>query len=147
MKISTRGDYGIRAMLELARRYGEGYVQSSEIAAARYVPEKYLCQLLILLRKAGLIKSRRGPRGGHALARPPDQISLADAVIALEGPWVPVSCVQEGMVNDCPCSDDCPVRDIWLRVTQITRRILEETTLDRLAEKERQKRLARAQMQ
>ena len=72
MRISTRGDYGIRAMLELAQRYGEGYLQSSEIAAARAVPERYLCQLLILLRKAGLIKSRRGPGGGHALARPPD---------------------------------------------------------------------------
>ena len=147
MRISTRGDYGIRAMLELAQRYGEGYLQSSEIAAAGAVPERYLCQLLILLRKAGLIKSRRGPGGGHALARPPDQISLADAVTALEGPWVPVSCVQENMVNDCPCGDDCPVRDVWLRVTQVTRRILEQTNFDRLAEKDRQKRLAIAQMQ
>jgi len=71
MKISTRGEYGIRAMMELAQRYGEGYVQSSTIAEVRDVPENYLYQLLITLRKAGLIRSRRGPKGGHMLARPP----------------------------------------------------------------------------
>jgi len=143
MVISTRGQYGIRAMLELAQRYGEGYIESSKIAAAREVPGNYLCQLLILLRKGGLIKSRRGPRGGHALARPPGQISLAEVVIALEGPWAPVPCVQEGVVNDCACGGDCPVREVWLRVTQITRQILQETTFDHLAAEERERRLAR----
>ena len=142
MRISTRGDYGIRAMLELAQRWGEGYVQSGKIAAARDVPGKYLCQLLISLRKAGLVKSRRGPQGGHMLARPPERICLADAVIALEGPCVPVSCVLEGVVNDCARWEDCVVRDVWLRVTRVTRGILEETTFGQLVERERQGRLA-----
>jgi len=125
-------------MLELAWRQGQGYVQSVEIAAARGIPEKYLCQLLIPLRKAGLIKSRRGPKGGHMLARPPGRISLLDVVVALEGPCVPIFCVLEDVVSDCPCGDDCPVRAVWQRVTRATQEILKEVTFDQLAAKETQ---------
>ena len=70
MKISTKGEYGIRAMLELSRRYGDGYIQSTEIATERKIPENYLYQLLITLRKAGLIRSRRGPQGLRVRRRP-----------------------------------------------------------------------------
>jgi len=142
VKVSSRGEYGIKAMLELARCYGQGYVRSGEIAAVRDVPEKYLCQLLISLRKAGLVKSRRGPQGGHMLARPPGQISLEEAFVALEGPWAPVSCVLEEVVSDCSGGNECVVRDVWLRVVQVTRDILRETTFAHLAEKERQRRLS-----
>jgi Rrf2 family cysteine metabolism transcriptional repressor len=137
MKISTKGEYGIRAMIELAQRYGEGYVQSSDIAAARNIPENYLYQLLITLRKAGLIRSRRGPQGGHMLSRSPDRICLAEVVIALEGPLSPVSCVQEDVVNDCVFWQQCVVRDVWQRVTDATHRILQETTFDQLAQREK----------
>ena len=89
MKISTKGEYGIRALMELTVRHGQGYVQSTDIAAARNIPANYLYQLLITLRKAGIIRSRRGPQGGHMLARPPVDINLADAVVALEGPLAP----------------------------------------------------------
>lgn len=136
MKISTKGEYGIRAMIELAQRYGEGYVQSSDIAAARKIPENYLYQLLITLRKAGLIRSRRGPQGGHMLARSPERICLAEVVIALEGPLSPVSCVQDDVANDCSFWQQCVVRDVWQRVTDATHRILEETTFERLARQE-----------
>jgi len=137
MKISTKGEYGIRAMIELGRRYGQGYVQSAEIAAARDVPENYLYQLLITLRKAGLLRSRRGPQGGHMLSRPPDCISLAEVVVALEGPLAPVACVQEAIVHDCAFAERCVVRDVWQKVTDSTRRILEETTFAELVERER----------
>src|SRR4030043_2440379 len=94
MRISAKGGVGIRAMLDLAHHYGEGYIQSSDIAERHQIPENYLCQLLITLRKAGLIRSRRGPQGGHMLSRPPEQISMAAVVIALEGPVAPMSCAQ-----------------------------------------------------
>jgi Rrf2 family protein len=128
MKISTKGEYGIRAMLELTSRYGQGYVQSSEIAAARNIPANYLYQLLITLRKAGVIRSRRGPQGGHMLARPPADINLAEVVMALEGPLAPTACVQDDVVDDCPFGERCAVRGIWQKVTDATQRILLETS-------------------
>jgi len=140
MKISSKGEYGIRALLELALRFGGGYIQSTEIATARNIPENYLYQLLITLRKAGLIRSRRGPQGGHMLARPPEHISLAEAIIALEGPLAPTSCSQDEMYNDCEFNEQCVVRDVWRRVTAATERILEETTFAELAQSEREKR-------
>ncbi|NLX36935.1 MAG: Rrf2 family transcriptional regulator [Chloroflexi bacterium] len=136
MKISTKGEYGIRAMLELTARYGQGYVQSTEIAEARNIPANYLYQLLITLRKAGVIRSRRGPQGGHMLARPPVDISLSEVVIALEGPLAPTGCVQPDVVDDCPFGERCAVRHVWQRVTDATRRILDETSFADLAAEE-----------
>ncbi len=137
MKISTKGEYGVRAMIELALRYGEGYIQSSEIAASHHIPENYLYQLLITLRKAGLIRSRRGPQGGHMLSRPPERISLAEAIIALEGPIQPVTCIQEEIASDCPFNEACVMQNVWQRITEATQRILEETTFEALARQER----------
>ncbi len=136
MRISTKGEYGIRAMLELAQRQGQGYIQSSDIAAARLIPESYLYQLLITLRKAGLIRSRRGPQGGHMLSRPADRISMAEVVLTLEGPIEPVSCVEADVVEDCPFHETCVVRDVWRRITDATRAILEQTSFADLAAQE-----------
>jgi len=138
MKISTKGEYGIRAMLELTKRHGQGYVQSSIIAAIREIPENYLYQLLITLRKAGLIKSRRGPQGGHMLAREPESITLAETVVALEGPLAVVSCVQPHVIHDCSFGDRCVLRDVWQRVTDATEAILRETTFAELARREKE---------
>ncbi len=138
MKISTRGEYGLRAMMELTRRYGEGYIQNSAIAASRSIPENYLYQLLITLRKAGLIRSRRGPQGGHMLARLPENINLAEAVIALEGPLAPVTCIEEDAISDCAFCERCVIREVWREVTDATREILERTTFADLARQERE---------
>ncbi len=138
MKVSTKGEYGIRALLELAQRHGEGYIKSSDIAEARGIPENYLYQLLITLRKGGFIRSRRGPQGGHMLARSPDRISLAAVLIALEGPIEPVACIQEGLTDDCAFTEECPVREVWQRATDATLAILEGTTFGDLARRERE---------
>jgi Rrf2 family protein len=140
MKISTKGEYGIRALIELSQRHGEGYVQSTVIAEARDIPENYLYQLLITLRKAGLIRSRRGPQGGHMLARSPERISLFEAVTALEGPIEPVTCVQEDVTNDCPFGSWCAVRGVWQRITDAMQEILEDTSFAELAQTERENR-------
>lgn len=137
MKISTKGEYGIRAMMELAQHCGEGYVPSAKIAKARKIPENYLHQLLITLRKAGLVRSRRGPQGGHMLSRSPEQINLAEVVTALEGPIEPVDCIQANSVADCPFFERCVVRSVWERISQATERILQETDFAQLAKEER----------
>jgi Rrf2 family transcriptional regulator, cysteine metabolism repressor len=139
MKISTKGEYGLRAMIELARHYGQGYLQSADIAEARNIPENYLYQLLITLRKAGLIQSRRGPQGGHMLARTPDHITLSEVITALEGPIAPTVCTQEGVVIDCPFQDTCAMREVWEQVTEATRRILTDTSVADLVAREHEK--------
>src|SRR5919201_1600088 len=95
VKLSMRSDYGARAMIDLALRYGEGPVQSADIAARQGIPEAYLEQLLTALRKAGLVRSTRGPHGGHELARPPAEIRFAEVIAALEGPLVPLDCLND----------------------------------------------------
>src|SRR3970040_765526 len=89
MKVSTKGDYGVRALVELAHHYGQGPVQSAEIAARQEVPETYLDQLLTTLRRAGFIRSVRGPQGGHALIRDPKEVRLSEVMTALEGSLAP----------------------------------------------------------
>ena len=96
MRISSKGEYGLRALFDLAQRYGEGPVQSHDIHERQGIDENYLNQILILLRKAGLIESVRGPQGGHRLARPPAQITLLEMVTALEGPLLPGDSAREG---------------------------------------------------
>ena len=139
MKISTKGEYGLRAMIELAIHYGQGYLQSADIAEARSIPENYLYQLLITLRKAGLIQSRRGPQGGHMLARTPDRITLSEVITALEGPIEPTVCTQEGVIIDCRFVGTCAMREVWEQVTEATQRILSDTTVADLVAREQEK--------
>ena len=95
MRCSTRGDYGLRALIELADHYGQGPLQCSEIALRRHVPEQYLDQLLTTLRKAGFVRSQRGPAGGHELARDPAEIPVYEAIVALEGSLSPIAWLDE----------------------------------------------------
>ena len=95
MRVSTRSDYGLRALIELAGHYGGGPLQSSEIAGRRHIPEQYLDQLLTTLRKAGFIRSMRGPAGGHELLRDPSLVTVLDVIQALEGSLSPVAWLDE----------------------------------------------------
>jgi Rrf2 family cysteine metabolism transcriptional repressor len=85
VKLSSRSEYGIRALLELAQRRGQGPIQSRDIAERQEIPDAYLNQLLLTLRKAGIVQSLRGPAGGHLLARAPERITLAEVIGALDG--------------------------------------------------------------
>src|SRR5262245_28322897 len=97
-----RSDYGARAMIDLALRYGDGPVQSADIAVRQGIPEAYLEQLLTALRKAGLVRSTRGPHGGHELARAPAEMSLLEVVSALEGPLGPDGPSTESAAREAP---------------------------------------------
>jgi Rrf2 family cysteine metabolism transcriptional repressor len=85
MRVSSRADYGVRALFELARRAGQGPVQSKEIAARQEIPEAYLHQVLGALNRAGLIKSTRGPLGGHELLQAPSEVNVYSILVALDG--------------------------------------------------------------
>jgi len=135
VKVSTRGDYGVRALVELALHYGEGPVQSSEIAARQGIPEAYLDQLLVILRRAGLVRSLRGPQGGHMLAREPKELRLSEALLALEGSLSPIDCLEEE--GACNRSGGCPQRSVWEEVREATLKVLERTTIADLAARER----------
>ncbi len=136
MRVSSKGDYGVRALIELAHHYGEGPIQSSEIAARQQIPEPYLDQLLTSLRRAGFIRSTRGPQGGHQLAREPGEMRLSDVIVALEGSMAPIACLDNEA--GCPKTNGCTQRAVWEEVLQATVAILERTTIGALAEKERE---------
>ncbi|MCZ2108844.1 MAG: Rrf2 family transcriptional regulator [Dehalococcoidia bacterium] len=135
MRVSTRSDYGLRALIELAGHYGHGPLQSSEIALRRHVPEQYLDQLLTALRKAGFIRSVRGPAGGHELVRNPADITVRDVIEALEGSLSPVAWLDEpAELTDHPHL--CGQREIWERVRAATEEILSSYSIADLLERE-----------
>ena len=136
MKVSTKGDYGVRALVELAHHYGEGPMQSATIASRQEVPEPYLDQLLTTLRRAGFIRSVRGPQGGHALIREPGEVKLSEVMEALEGSLAPIACVDDP--DSCTKSGGCVQRDVWEQVRDATQAILENVSIGDLAEKERE---------
>lgn len=135
MRGSTRGDYGLRALIELAGHRGRGPLQCSEIALRRHVPEQYLDQLLTTLRKAGFVRSLRGPGGGHELAHDPADIPVLDAIVALEGSISPVAWLDEPPERtDHP--HQCGQREIWERIRDATSDILASYTIADLLAKE-----------
>ena len=136
MKVSKKGDSGVRALVELAHDYGEGPIQSAQIASAQEVPEPYLDQLLTTLRRAGFIRSVRGPNGGHALVQDPTEMRLSSVMVALEGSLAPMSCVDDP--ESCTRTGGCVQRDVWERVRDATQEILDSVTIGDLAEQERE---------
>lgn len=138
MRISSKGDYGLRALFDLAQRYGEGPIQSDAIATRQGIPVNYLNQLLITMRRAGLIESLRGPQGGHMLARRPETISLLDLLTALEGPLLPDEPARDDLVPTAP-DDHALIDETWTELRTRIERTLAETTLDELCQRKRQR--------
>jgi len=116
MRISTRGRYSTRLMLELANRYEEGPIFLKDISSAQEISLKYLSQLIIPLKIAGLVKSTRGAHGGYMLARPPEKINLREIIEAVEGPINLVECISDPRF--CQRYEDCVTRDVWTEVTR-----------------------------
>ena len=117
MRVSTRGEYGMRAMVALARHYGTGPLSIADIARESSVPPAYLEQLIAPLRRAGIVESKRGAHGGYTLGRPPDEIRVGDVFRVMEGPIAPMDCVSEDDADQtCPLIDGCETRPIWLKL-------------------------------
>jgi Rrf2 family cysteine metabolism transcriptional repressor len=136
---STKSEYGVRVMVQLARRRGPGPVPLAEIAQAEDLPLPYLEQLVSRLRRAELVASTRGAHGGFELARDPADITMADVVHALEETIVPMQCVSGAGASRMLCNheldgyDNCATKLLWTRVQGGIERVLEQTTLAELA--------------
>ena len=135
MMFSTKAEYGIRVMVELARHTGAEPMPLAEIAEHGGLPLAYLEHLVARLRKADLVASRRGSRGGYMLARPAAEITMAEVVEALEGSIAPIECISEASDGSIVCSressahDACPTKLLWTRVRFSIISTLRETTL------------------
>lgn len=123
MKISTKGQYGLTIMMELAANYGSGPTSLKRIAEKHNLSEHYLEQLAAPLRNAGLVKSVRGAYGGYIIARPAEQITAGDVIRVLEGPISLVDFTEE---------DDPAKRDLWIRIRDSIAEVLDSTTLEHL---------------
>ncbi len=146
MKLSLRGEYALRALLVLGLRYEEPVVRIQVISKEQNIPKRFLEQILNDLKSAGLVQSRRGVAGGYRLARPPEEMTLAEVVRHIEGALAPVSCVSERFYEKCSCPDEerCAIRSVMKEIREAIVRIAERVTLAELCERSRrlQERLA-----
>ncbi len=130
---STKGEYGVRLMVQLGRHFGKGPASLAEIAADEDLPRAYLEQLVTSLRSAGLVTSTRGARGGYELAAAPDRIRMSDVLRALEGPIAPMYCASDSPDHAaCSRSAACTVTLLWAKVRDAISGTLDAITLAEL---------------
>jgi Rrf2 family protein len=127
VRVSAKADYALRACIELAAAAGEGHVKGERIAQAQEIPLKFLENILGDLRQGGLVRSQRGAEGGYWLARPADEITLAEVIRAVEGPLANVRGVRPDLVTYQGPAE--PLRDVWIAVRASLRSVLETVTL------------------
>jgi Rrf2 family transcriptional regulator, iron-sulfur cluster assembly transcription factor len=129
ISLGSKGDYSVRAVLDLARSYGDGRRKAREIAAAMDIPEKYVAQVLADLVREGIVLSTAGPGGGYRLSRPPDRVSLLEVVDAAEG-IKHDRCIMSG--GPCHWDHACAVHPAWSRAQEAFEAELGKTTFDDL---------------
>jgi len=134
VRLSTKGRYATRAMLDLAVHYGGGPINVRDISCRQEISGRYLEQLLTPLRAAGLVRTTRGPHGGFTLARPPSGIRLIEIIQIMEGSTAPVECIDDA--GTCPRSESCVTRGVWEEVRNATDQVLKSTTLQDLLERQ-----------
>jgi Rrf2 family protein len=137
MKLSTKGRYATRALLDLALHHNQPLIPLKDIAHRQEIPLRYLEHLITPLIAAGIIISTRGPKGGFSLVRSPEKIRLSEVIQLLEGPITPVECVNNPKI--CTRSELCATRDIWSELKDAIDGVLESTTLQDLVERQRKK--------
>lgn len=137
MKLSTKGRYGLRAMIDLARYSEKEPVSISSIASRQDISERYLEQLVGLLRKAGLVQSIRGASGGYVLARSAGEISVGDILRALEGSLEPVKCAAFYSEEGCMASDGCVTKYVWQKINDSINETVDRMMLDELVRESR----------
>ena len=129
MKITTKGRYGLRALIDLAQYSEIEPVSISSIAARQGISERYLEQLMTLLKKADLIKSIRGAGGGYVLAKDVNDISVGDVLRALEGSLEPVECAAYREEDSCAAAGGCVTKYVWQKINESINRTVDEISL------------------
>ncbi len=132
MKVSTKGRYGLRAIVDLAAHESEGQVSLKSVAERQKLSENYLEQLFSSLKKSGLVKSIRGAQGGYLLAKPADKITVGDILRSLEGTLCPVECIDPDLPTSCDRADVCVTADVWARIRDKINEVVDSITLANL---------------
>ena len=142
MRVSSRGEYGMRAMVALAHQYGKGPMSIASVSRASSVPTAYLEQLIGPLRRAGLVESKRGAQGGYQLTKSPDLVRVGEVYRVMEGPVAPMECVSEDPSEQtCPLIEGCETRPVWLKMRDAIADSLDSMTLaDLITERAPQRR-------
>jgi len=135
MRLTSRSEYGLLALIDLGVRYGDGPVSAREVSQRQGIPAKFLEQLLAALRKAGIVCAVRGAHGGFALTRDPGEITVLEVVEALEGPLAPTSCDGGAL---CGRSGACAAAGVWARATEALRDVFLTTTIADLSNRQAQ---------
>ncbi|MHB1334412.1 MAG: RrF2 family transcriptional regulator [Candidatus Humimicrobiaceae bacterium] len=130
MKLSTRSRYSTRLMVELALNYNKGPVLLKDISKSQEISFKYLSQLIMPLKIAGLVKANRGAHGGYFLAKPPKDIKLSEIILAVEGTLNPVECIDNPDI--CPRVNNCITRDIWAEIGKKCHDLLDSYSLQKM---------------
>lgn len=128
MKISTKGRYALRMLLDLAENQNEGYISLKEIAEHQQISKKYLEQIVPMLNKGGILKTNRGNKGGYMLAKPANMLTVGDVLRATEGSLAPVACLGYAH-NDCPRAEECDTLYVWEGLYKVIHEYLDSITL------------------
>ena len=144
MRVSTKIRYGLRAMLDIAENENKGSVLVRSIAQRQAISKKYLDNLLVSLKNAGLLRSVRGAKGGYSLAKPASKITVADIAIALEGPPNLIDCIVDPSI--CPRVNICPTNEFWREMSEAIQHFMEMTTLEYLMQRGMDKQTKAASM-
>lgn len=131
MKISTKGRYALRMMLDLAEHQKDGYVALKDVAARQGISKKYLEQIVPILNRSDVLQTNRGFQGGYRLARKPKDYTVGEILRLTEGSLAPVACL-DGDCKGCSRSDECPTLDVWKNLDKLINDYLDGVTLDQL---------------
>ncbi len=140
MKLSSKTEYAILALLELGQRYGKGFVLSRDIANCRDIPESFIERILLTLKNGGIIVSVRGANGGHCLAKDPGEISVREITEMFEGSLAPIDCVNERISSVSACCSveaSCVLKDLWKKMYDAMLESIENITIKDLVTQER----------
>ena len=138
--LSKKAKYGLQAVLQLAEEFGHGSVLISDLAAKQQIPKKFLEQILLELKNAGILQSKSGKGGGYSLSRGPQQVTFGQVIRVLDGPFAPVPCVSKTAYARCAeCADEasCAIRIVMADVREATSNILDRTTFSEALDRSR----------
>jgi len=140
VQISQKCQYSLRAVFELARRWGEGPVRIADVAEAQAIPLRFLEVILSQLKQGGFVGSQRGVRGGYTLIPDPSNLTVGEVVRFVEGPLNPVSCLRDGSHGECPLHGECVFMDMWRRVGQAMAEVYDGMTFRDLVDEDARRR-------
>lgn len=138
MKISTKGRYALRMLIDLAEHEGDGFIALKDVAERQAISKKYLEQIVPILSRSGILRTNRGSQGGYALAKEPEKVTVGEILRLTEGSLSPVACL-DGDPAECPRSADCPTLPVWQGLNRVINEYLDGITLRSILDSQRER--------